>query len=294
MLLRRCLKTIPWRQDVQVIVVDDGSEEEAVAELRGMEKEFTGAEFLYSNECLGAGHARNMGLEAAKGDYLIFADADDFFNGCFEDILREYGDRDYDIVFFNANSVDTDTMKPATRSWHVNRMIDRYPEHEEESMIELRYSFGEPWGKIIKRSIVESNNIRFDETKIHNDTTFSYLVGLYCTKAYVDSRFGYCVTDRVGSVSKKSSYDRLLIRTEVFTRANVFYRDHGIPLFEERGMRPMMMFLLKGKLSSFKECYRIMKKCGMTGSEIVFHIMAYPYYIIAKLNMKRYKSKMNK
>lgn len=33
--LERCLKTIPWRQDVQVIVVDDGSEEEAVAVLRG-------------------------------------------------------------------------------------------------------------------------------------------------------------------------------------------------------------------------------------------------------------------
>ena len=38
-LLRRCLKTIPWRQDVQVIVVDNGSDEEAEAVLRGMERE---------------------------------------------------------------------------------------------------------------------------------------------------------------------------------------------------------------------------------------------------------------
>lgn len=82
-LLRRSLASVPRREDVQIIVIDDCSNEQALAELREIEKDFPYVQFLYSEQNKTAGHARNVGLEYANGDYIMFADADDFFHECF-------------------------------------------------------------------------------------------------------------------------------------------------------------------------------------------------------------------
>ena len=76
-LLQRCLDSIPERDDIQIIVVDDNSDSNKVDF-----KKFPGigrrnVEIYYTKEGKGAGFARNVGLKYAKGRYLIFADADD-------------------------------------------------------------------------------------------------------------------------------------------------------------------------------------------------------------------------
>ena len=49
-------------------------------------------EVLFTKEGKGAGYARNIGLSHARGKWIIFADADDFFTAdCFT-ILNEYMD----------------------------------------------------------------------------------------------------------------------------------------------------------------------------------------------------------
>ena len=52
-LLRRCLHSIPLRDDVQIIVVDDCSDEIYKSELLSLEKEFISVYFYYSDICKG-------------------------------------------------------------------------------------------------------------------------------------------------------------------------------------------------------------------------------------------------
>jgi glycosyltransferase involved in cell wall biosynthesis len=108
-LLRRLLRTIPQREDLQVIVVDDCSPKEALDEMAVLQTEFQNVEWYSTGTNGGGGKARNIGLQHAKGKYLIFADADDFFNLCFEETLDAYKDTSYDEVLFVTNSVDTET-----------------------------------------------------------------------------------------------------------------------------------------------------------------------------------------
>ena len=124
-------------------------------------------------------------------------------------------------------------------------MMREYSKKPDKAVFKMRYAFGEPWCKMVKRELIEKNNIRFSETIIHNDTRYSYLVGFYSKNIHVDKRAIYCVTDRIGSVSKRVSLDRLLTRTAVFAEANQFFKKHHVNRFDERGLRPLLNFVLK-------------------------------------------------
>lgn len=281
-LLKRCLSSIPQREDTQVIVVDDKSNENYLPALQLLEKEFNWITFIYTKEGKGAGYARNIGLSHAKGYYILFADADDFFNYCIDSVFDNYKNKDADIIFFNANSLDTDTYMPTYRCLHLNEMIKVYRKHPDKAIFELKYAFGEPWCKMVKRKLIEKNDISFSETIIHNDTRFSYLIGFYGKDIYVDKRAIYCVTDRIGSVSKRISLDRLLTRTAIFAEANQFFKKHHINRFDERGLRPLLNFIMKGKFTYANQCIRIMQENGMTTFSILLHSLLFPIYLLSK------------
>ena len=76
-LLKRCLDSIPRRNDVQIIVVDDNSDPEKVdfSNFPGVGEKCV--EVYFTKEGKGAGFARNVGLKYAIGKWVLFADADD-------------------------------------------------------------------------------------------------------------------------------------------------------------------------------------------------------------------------
>lgn len=102
-LLERCLKSIPCRKDVQVIVVDDNSENQE--ELNAVVGGFSQVELILTQGG-GAGHARNEGLKYIRGKWVLFADADDFYNKNAFSILDNYINSDNDVIYFFANSLD--------------------------------------------------------------------------------------------------------------------------------------------------------------------------------------------
>lgn len=70
-----CLKNQTYK-NLQVIFVNDGSEDQSLGLIRDFCKENSYAEFI-DGENKGVGHARRVGLEKVKGEYFTFYDADD-------------------------------------------------------------------------------------------------------------------------------------------------------------------------------------------------------------------------
>lgn len=230
-LLKRCIDSIPERSDTEIIVVDDNSDNKIVDFdlFPGIKRENCICIFDKSNK--GAGHARNIGLSKAKGKKVLFADADDFFNYCINDILDEYKNDTSDLIFFNANSVDSDSyLQTINRASHINYDINQYINYKSDrSLQSLRYNFGEPWSKLINKSLIDNNNIYFDEIHSHNDTTFSYLIGYSAKTIKVDERALYCVTVRGNSISVSlTTSEKQLIRIDVFARKELFFRKKNI------------------------------------------------------------------
>ena len=178
-LLERCLCSIPTWDEIQIIIIDDNSNSESVdfSHFPGNGRKNT--EVLFTKEGKGAGYARNIGLSHARGKWIIFADADDFFTAnCFT-ILNEYMDSPHKVIYFNVRFVMSDDPSQESRrgTYYTNFFNDVNPENK------LRYQSQVPWGKMIRRSFLSTFHIQFDETRIANDVYFSCLVGIYAPKS---------------------------------------------------------------------------------------------------------------
>ena len=196
-LLVRCLRSIPKRDDVQVIVVDDNSpdNDKYISTIPELSKK--NVEFYVTRDRKGAGHVRNVALQHAVGKWLIFADSDDFFVTDFSDVLDEYVNDTSDIIFFNIKSCDcyeTGKLLPSKK----DRLFREY----EKTGNELLFRVGgtEPWGKIIKKELVEKYNIKFQETLGHNDLLFSVMTGIKANKVKIVNRPLYWYVIREGSM----------------------------------------------------------------------------------------------
>ncbi len=65
--------------DIEVIVVDDGSSDEIDLALKSF-VELSNFSFVKSDRNYGACHARNIGIQKAKGEYIAFQDSDDLWH----------------------------------------------------------------------------------------------------------------------------------------------------------------------------------------------------------------------
>lgn len=243
-LLERCLKSIPEREDLQIIVVDDCSDP-SIVDFDNMPcRDRSGVEYIFNKEPKGAGHARNLALDRARGRWVIFADADDFFHDSFGPLLDKYKDSDADLVVFNADSVDTETFEPMHRADNLQERHRRYKKDPVKGLPGIKQDFLEPWAKICRRDVIEKNGFCFEEIPVFNDLMFSSKMAHFSNKVAVDDTIAYCITVRHGSLSRVHGLDWELAKIGVFGRQEAFLRATGdtamVPIVHYRRLMVQM------------------------------------------------------
>lgn len=228
-LLNRCLLSIPHKDDIQIIVVDDASRN--VEALEQLALSFPYVEFIYTKEGKGAGYARNVGLTKAKGEWLIFADADDYFSESFERLANQHSKDKADIIYFRAASVFSKSLKPSPRLDNRIAALIRYKEYSKKINDFCRYFYTEPWGKMVRRELVQRHNITFDETPIANDFYFSIVSGYFANIIEYDHSILYIYTEREGSLSNNYCANETVLRTRlgVYKKVQDFLDSHRVP-----------------------------------------------------------------
>lgn len=222
--LERLVKTIPNDENIEIIIIDDNSSNGNIVDEKKKYLDRKNIKFLKNTFNKGAGGARNTGIIEAKGEWLIFADADDFFTGNAFDILKKYQNSDAEIIFFNCTSIFEDSLKEADRHIYFRKLIMDYLENSsEENLKELKYRFGVPWAKMISKKLVDMNRIKFSEILILNDQLFSVKTAYYAKKILVSSEIVYCVVRDYGSLTTVLSKEFFDIKIEEMFRINNFF-----------------------------------------------------------------------
>jgi len=166
-LLNRLLGTIPSRNDIEVIVVDDNSDDGKKPTVsRGDVKIIQ----LSASESKGAGRARNVGLDNANGKWLLFADSDDYYERDFIEVLDRYKDKNIDILYFGYSMIVNQNSKKVKFDSHLNAF--EKSSKQVNDIRRLGLSSTNPWNKMYCHSFIDSICVRFEELPISNDAWF--------------------------------------------------------------------------------------------------------------------------
>lgn len=142
-------------QNFELILVDDGSPDNSGALCDGWAKKDNRIAVIHK-ENGGTCDARNKGMEAAKGDYLMITDGDDWLEPDYmEYLLKLVIENDADMAMTDQifttrdrQQVDNDKIEILT------------PEEASTNIIYPRIPIG-PWNKIFKIDMIRRNNLNF-------------------------------------------------------------------------------------------------------------------------------------
>lgn len=250
-LLIRCLRSIPVSEEIQVIVVDDNSPDADTYLDRYPELSRPYLEFIRTPKNGGAGYARNIGLDHAKGKWLLFADADDFYVDNMYEIINTHVESDADVIYFQKRAVHSENLNcKSSRSGYIDEIMDIYIKTGDEVPVRTRYYV--PWGKMIKKSLIEKHHIRFEEIKYSNDILFSVHVGCFANKIEAIDTILYVVTSRDGSLHSGSctKTDELKIRAGAAFRYDSFLFQHNM------SQRRVIVSYIKRMLSQDRNLFK--------------------------------------
>lgn len=228
--IKRLLDSIPERPDLEIIIVDDCSLNDESEKLnRIIECNFSHrVKIIHSNENKGAGHARNVALAEASGNWLIFSDADDFFTPEFAKVLDKYVKEDCDAAYFSAISIKEIDGSPSTRHKTIEDKVTRALSGSQKDIDILRYTFYGPVCKLIRRRLITSHSISFQETFAFNDALFSVKVGYYAQNIKIENIPIYCITEASSSVSYSCNPQIIKGRLKAIAAVNRFAKAHSI------------------------------------------------------------------
>ena len=197
--LNRCVESILAQTftDFELILVDDGSPDacgKICDEYAKMDERVTVIHKVNG----GVSSARNEGINIAKGDYLCFADSDDFVESDWLTNLYNAISQGFDLVSSAFKMVYKDYEKTEIISPMVNGTIKIEENNRFDKIFNL--VFGEEklyfsvCTKIFRSEIVKKHKIYFCETceNFAEDMAFVVEYLLYCDRIYCIDNADYC------------------------------------------------------------------------------------------------------
>jgi len=160
--------------DYEVILIDDNSSDNSTKLCKRFCNDNPHITLIQSPTNLGPGSARNAGIDIAKGDYIFFLDGDDQISSNSLLKLQKLISK-YDLPeLIHINSIEvfgrskakqesTDKIAEVQKCSQDNFLLS----HLKKERIGFR-----AWEFLIKRSLLENNNIRFGTAKVWEDNDF--------------------------------------------------------------------------------------------------------------------------
>lgn len=207
--LHRCIDSILSQtlDEIELILINDCSTDNSINIINSY-KSYDNVKIIDLEENIGPGGARNNGLSCAQGYFICFVDSDDYIDKTMLETLYKIATRGkHDIVDckFYHEGLDKE-MK--TTSNNALGKLDLTKKRE------LILHSGFVWGKIIRTSIIKSNNILFREKVSYEDIDFIREVIVNCKKVYSTDKLLYFHTANPTSLTNTDNisikiYDKM-------------------------------------------------------------------------------------
>ena len=327
--LNECIDSVVNQnyEDYELILINDGSQDNSLSICNHYKNKYKNI-IVIDKDNSGVSETRNIGIQKASGDYILFLDGDDVISPVFFKTI-DYYLNDCDLLLFRSCrkykeiitsfSVDTnieslDLLSDYTMQDILQEIIYN------RKLIKCNFNFNRVTDYIISRKLLLEKNILFEKRlRIGEDKIFNFDLFQNINKIkYIDMKLYYI---RTNSGSVMASYSE---------NANQYNRDM-LNAFNERidkienfnlkeslkSLSPCLSFVavwnsitsnychpnnlksFKDKSLSYKiECNDLLDKNALkyltSYHSYLFHIFNYPFILIYSWNRILYLSNLSK
>ncbi len=184
--LRYCMDSLLGQtfSDMEIIGVDDASTDDSLVILREYERDFPGkVRVVASPVNRRQGGAKNLGLQAASGDWIGFVDSDDWVApDCYEKLLARAASTGADMVGCDYCLVSEHCPAPQAREKGTvvrNNSLDQTGKLDLEGHRKLFLRPGSMVIKIYKGEVIRKNGLDFPEGIFYEDNCAGSVWSLY-------------------------------------------------------------------------------------------------------------------
>ena len=163
--------------DFELILVDDKSPDNCPSLCDAFAQSDHRVRVLHKPENEGLGFARNSGLEAASGDYVLFADSDDYLEPDLLEQCNTFLEDGNDILVFGVTfCYENKDGKVVRKDCLVPEVFKAQTKKENADMFAMlnkKRIFQYAWNKIYRRDFLLSLDKGFEKTKLIEDFLFN-------------------------------------------------------------------------------------------------------------------------
>ncbi|MBT2731104.1 glycosyltransferase [Carnobacterium sp. ISL-102] len=210
--IEECLDSIVKQtyQELQIIVIDDGSTDESNQKVRPYLSDSRVQ--LIEQVNIGLSGARNTGLGAACGKYVLFVDSDDYLALTAIGNLVDLMEKNYaDLIRFNGRAFLDGLNEPIKQNnYDFSHRLQEGVKYTDERFAVNRRTFSSPvYLYMVRREVIEQNNLSFYEGILHEDELFTTQVFLNSRSMIYANAFYYNRRYRENSIMTDQSQERL-------------------------------------------------------------------------------------
>lgn len=209
-------------RNFEALIVNDGSTDASEEVIRQYlnDSRFT----LISQANKGLGGARNTGIQAAKGEYLVFLDSDDYLSAdCLKTLADVINNQKYDVVVFDAIGVTSSgqQMLCYTNSYYSEQL-------NHISRIQLMMMEPTSCFKSYKRTLFLENHIWFPERLWYEDFATTLRLALHTEKNCYIKKSLYFYVQQTSSITHTKFSKRMLEIETAFNIVKEYYEGNHV------------------------------------------------------------------
>lgn len=212
--LRQCLDFLVNQTltNIEIIVINDASTDNSAQIISNYKSSFPNLRVITCDLNKGLASVRNIGLRAAKGRYVAFADGDDWVDVRMCEVLyQRASDDNVDVLIADATVFYEDSkIFRQLFDQHIRQALDpRLRTMPFDLRSEPRVLLLEPvaWTKLYKRSFLHEHSLHFEDgMNSYEDICFHFSVLLKATRiSLIDDALIFYRQNRPGQISARTS-----------------------------------------------------------------------------------------
>ncbi|MGC9151785.1 MAG: glycosyltransferase [Microbacter sp.] len=208
--LRQCLDSVINQNDsdYEIICVNDGSTDNSLSILEEYKKQYPHIT-LISQENRGLSAARNAGIWAATGDYILFLDSDDWLEKDALQILHNHIAGE-DMLCFNGRRYFEDGTKEEPDAGISESHLTGWDYYNKYALVSRKFHFVSVVLRLYRKQFLLDHKLFFEEGIYHEDNLFTPIVCYYAQNVKVIPDCLYVYRIRQTSITHNISFQNVV------------------------------------------------------------------------------------